>query len=89
MFYTQSNQKTDVLATGLNGLVGSKLTASLDQYNFANIDRADPQFPVDITNIDQVKAAFAKSSSKVVIHLAAFTAVTRYPKYHYRRQRNW
>lgn len=72
------NNKQTILGTGLNGLVGSKIVADLsNRYLFENIDRADPQHPVDITKYDQVIKAFEESNSEVVIHLAAFTDVTK------------
>lgn len=72
------NNKPSILGTGLNGLVGSKLVTDFsNKYTFENIDRADPDNPVDITDFSQVLAAFQKSDSKIVIHLAAFTDVTK------------
>lgn len=75
----QTNSKLlPILATGLNGLVGSKLVKDFShQYVFENIDRADPEKPVDITKYDQVLKTFQNSKSEVVIHLAAFTDVTK------------
>ncbi|MDQ3008187.1 MAG: sugar nucleotide-binding protein [bacterium] len=66
-----------VLATGLNGLVGSRIHRDYsDQYSFTNLDISDPVNPTDITNLDQVKRVFATSEAEFVIHLAAFTDVT-------------
>ena len=69
--------KQTVLATGINGLVGSKFRDMFqDTYEFNALDISDPTNPVDITNIDQVKQAFAQSDATAVIHLAAYTDVT-------------
>jgi dTDP-4-dehydrorhamnose reductase len=68
--------KKSILATGINGLVGSKFRDLYQEmYSFDTLDISDPNHPVDITNLDQVKAAFANSDAEAVIHLAAFTDV--------------
>ena len=68
---------TPILATGLNGLVGSKLSQDLaDRYQFDNLDLRDEQRPVDITQADQVEAAISRSPAQFLIHLAAFTNVS-------------
>lgn len=62
-----------ILATGLNGLVGSRISELLkDKYEFKNLSR---QIGVDITNKEQVFSAIANSSSNIILHLAAFTNV--------------
>jgi dTDP-4-dehydrorhamnose reductase len=69
--------KTSLLTTGLNGLVGSKLAqVYADQYDFSNLDISHPTQPTDITNYDQVLAAFENSPAEWVVHFAAFTDVT-------------
>ena len=68
--------KTTVLATGLNGLVGSKLKSDFsDQYNFDNLDLRDEKRPVDITNYDQLASVISASSANYLIHFAAYTNV--------------
>lgn len=69
--------KKSLLTTGLNGLVGSKFRDAFDQtYKYDSLDVSDPTNPVDITDLDQVRTAFAHSTADYVIHLAAFTDVT-------------
>lgn len=69
--------KLSLLATGLNGLVGSKFATDFAQkYHFDRMDISDRENPVDITNLDQVKKAFGQSEAKSILHLAAFTNVT-------------
>lgn len=69
--------KTSLLATGLNGLVGSRLQLDLaDQYDFANLDINHPQMPTDITDANQVMRAVSASTANSVVHLAAYTDVT-------------
>lgn len=66
-----------VLATGLQGLVGSKLSQTFGHaYTFQNIDIHDPKNPIDITNAQQVMETFRSSSAEFVVHFAAFTDVT-------------
>lgn len=66
-----------ILASGINGLVGSKLAQVYDgQYVFDNLDTRDPVHPVDITDLDQVMAKFAAVKADFVVHLAAFTNVS-------------
>src|SRR4051812_13193993 len=67
-----------ILGTGLSGLVGSKLVQDFSQqYSFQNLDLSHPEFPTDITNLDQVLRAFSKSPAEYVVHFAAFTDVTK------------
>jgi dTDP-4-dehydrorhamnose reductase len=69
--------KRSLLATGLNGLVGSKFATDFaNQYNYDRMDVSDKENPVDITNLDQVRKVFESSSADFVLHLAAFTNVT-------------
>ena len=65
----------DIVATGLSGLVGSKFSQMYaKKYTFSNLDLTNG---VDITKADDVMRAIEKSSSPVVIHLAAFTDVNK------------
>lgn len=58
-----------ILGTGLQGLVGSRITELLGEtYTFSNISRSTG---VDITQRAQVFAALKKSDAQIVIHLAA------------------
>ncbi len=68
----------NVLTTGLNGLIGSKLATDFGEtYNFENLDILHPTMPVDITKFDQIMARFeANPTAKYVVHFAAFTDVT-------------
>lgn len=70
--------KTQILTTGLNGLIGSKLATDFNQvYDFENLDILHPTAPVDITNYDQIMARFELApDAKQVVHFAAFTDVT-------------
>lgn len=62
-----------ILATGLTGLVGSRVGELLSsQYEFKNLSRS---MGVDITNDDQVKKAIQNSEAEIVLHLAAKTNV--------------
>jgi dTDP-4-dehydrorhamnose reductase len=62
-----------ILGTGLNGLMGSRITELLsDVYEFENVSRSTG---VDITNPDQVFQAISDSKALVVMHLAAYTDV--------------
>lgn len=69
--------KTPIIATGLNGLVGSKFRDDFNHtYEFQNLDIRDPEEPVDITNASQILDIFKKSPAQWVLHLAAFTDVS-------------
>ena len=69
--------KTPLIATGLNGLVGSKFHDDFDhKYDFQNLDLRDPENPVDITNAEQILKIFQNSPAQFVFHLAAYTDVT-------------
>lgn len=68
--------KTSLLVTGMSGLVGSRFALDFGhRYNFDKLDSSTPEGAVDITNFEQVMAAFAKSDATHVLHLAAFTNV--------------
>lgn len=74
---TETNPKTAVIGTGLNGLVGSRIVQDLQsQIAFENVDINHPTDPVDITNQEQLDRFFERSKALVVIHCAAFTDVT-------------
>lgn len=65
-----------LLTTGLKGLIGSKLFDTFnDRYQFESLDVSDPDQPVDITDAEQVMAAFQRSAAPAVVHFAAFTNV--------------
>lgn len=65
--------KLKLLATGLSGLVGSKIAQDLQRdIAFENLDLTTG---VDITNAEQVRRSLERSEAKVVLHLAAFTDV--------------
>lgn len=69
--------KTDILSTGLSGLVGSKIKQQLcGEYQFENLDLSHPTQSIDIINFKQVIGAFTKSPASIIIHLAAYTNVT-------------
>jgi dTDP-4-dehydrorhamnose reductase len=73
----QSSNKPALLGTGMKGLVGSKFVELFqDSYQIESLDVSDPNRPVDITNLDDVKRALMASAADTVIHLAAFTDVT-------------
>lgn len=70
-------QLPSLLATGISGLVGSRVALLLqDQFQFENLDINHPTHPTDITNLEQVRAAVSASSAHYLIHFAAFTDVT-------------
>lgn len=63
----------NILGTGLNGLVGSRVVELLGpSFEFENISRSTG---VDITDSNQVLNAMSKSSAQNVLHLAAKTDV--------------
>ncbi len=69
--------KQNILATGINGLVGSKLTQLYaDRYHFDVLDISDSVNPVDITNQKSTFKAVANSPAQVLLHFAAYTNVT-------------
>jgi dTDP-4-dehydrorhamnose reductase len=60
-----------VLATGLQGLLGSRISDLLSSsYTFENISRTTG---VDITDVTQVRQAIKQSNADVILHLAAKT----------------
>lgn len=62
-----------ILATGLTGLIGSRLHELLaKEYSFENLSRATG---INITDYDQVMRAITASDAPVVLHLAAYTNV--------------
>ena len=66
-----------LLATGLNGLVGSRFAKDFENtYEFDSLDVRDEKQPTDITNYDQVLERFQNSDATHIIHLAAYTDVT-------------
>src|SRR5260221_8916865 len=68
-------QKIPLLGTGLSGLVGSKFVDMYsDTYDFANMDLTNG---VDILNEEQVVEFVSKSKASVIVHMAAFTDVTK------------
>ena len=67
--------KPTIIGTGLSGMVGSRFTQTFkDKYNFSNLDLT---VNVDITNQKQVDQALSKVKPTTVIHLAAFTDVSK------------
>ena len=67
-----------LIGTGLNGLIGSKLIQVFaNTYEFANIDRLDEKQPIDITKLDEVTQFIEKQAAPYIIHFAAFTDVTK------------
>ncbi len=72
------SQKTFVLGTGLNGLVGSRFVQDFAEfYEFENLDVSHPTTPTDITDYDQVIKALSSSKAQSIVHFAAFTDVTK------------
>jgi len=66
-------RKVEIIATGLSGLVGSRIQEFLaDRYRFHNLDLTTG---VDLTDASSVKKAMEKASGEVVLHLAAYTNV--------------
>lgn len=71
------NKLPTIVGTGLNGLVGSRLVSQLkNNFSFVNLDIAEPTHPVDITNIDSIRAALVNLQPIALLHFAAFTNVT-------------
>ena len=65
--------KTEILGTGLDGLVGSRLVELLSlQFDFVNLSRKSG---TDITNSEVVMERFKSCSSHIILHLAAKTDV--------------
>lgn len=69
--------KTPLLGTGLNGLVGSRFTKDFaTNYDFDNLDLRHPTRPIDITDEKQVMEVISVSPAKFLVHMAAYTDVT-------------
>jgi dTDP-4-dehydrorhamnose reductase len=67
-----------LLTTGVSGLVGSHFARHYQgKYQIDNLDISDPVRPIDITDRESVFRVFEQSSAESVIHLAAFTDVTK------------
>lgn len=67
-----------VLGTGLNGLVGSRVVKVLSpHFRFRNLDLADPDTPIDITNFSDVERAVTQSPAQFLLHCAAYTDVNK------------
>lgn len=67
-----------LLITGLHGLVGSRLAMLYqDRYSFDSLDVSDPQKPVNITDAAAVDTAVGSSAATHLIHLAAYTDVSK------------
>jgi len=67
--------KLQILGTGLSGLVGSRIVELLgDKYEFVNLDLTSG---VDITKPEEIEQKISSSKSKHLIHLAAFTDVSK------------
>jgi len=69
-----ANQPT-IIGTGLSGMVGSRLVELFsDKYRFINLDLTTN---VDITDASAVNQALSQHQPTAVIHLAAFTDVSK------------
>ena len=67
--------KLTILGTGLSGMIGSRLVELFaEEYEFVNLDLATG---VDITKQDQIEEVLKKYQSTTVVHLAAFTDVSK------------
>jgi dTDP-4-dehydrorhamnose reductase len=65
--------KSPIIATGLSGMVGSRLAELLaDEWQFENLSL---ETGVDITNFALLEKKFSQSPAKVCFHLAAVTDV--------------
>ena len=64
-----------IIGTGLSGLVGSRIVELLgNQYDFQNLDLTSG---VDITKAEEIEQKISSSKAKHLIHLAAFTDVSK------------
>ena len=64
-----------ILGTGLSGLVGSRIVELFEnQYDFQNLDLTSG---VDITKPEEIEQKISSSKAKHLIHLAAFTDVSK------------
>ncbi|MDZ4228713.1 MAG: sugar nucleotide-binding protein, partial [Patescibacteria group bacterium] len=67
--------KPVILGTGLSGMIGSRLVEMFGaELEFVNLDLAAG---VDITRAEQVDEILGKQPATSVIHLAAFTDVSK------------
>ena len=67
--------KPKIFGTGLSGMIGSRLVELLgSEQEFINLDLATG---VDITRPDQIEDALKQSTPAIMIHLAAFTDVSK------------
>lgn len=65
--------KSSIIATGLSGMVGSRLAELLaDEHEFENLSL---ETGVDITNFSLLEKIFNQSRAKICLHLAAVTNV--------------
>lgn len=73
-----NNQLPKLLVTGSSGLVGDTLKRELSaSWQIIGLDLSDPNLPVDITNLDSLRAALSQhSDAEALVHLAAYTDVT-------------
>jgi dTDP-4-dehydrorhamnose reductase len=70
--------KQPLLTTGVSGLVGTHFAQSYNSlFEIDNLDILHPHRPTDITNLAAVLAAFEHSTAQTVVHLAAFTDVSK------------
>ncbi len=73
-----TTNKNTILVTGLNGLVGTNFKIhKKDKFEFFSIDINDKQNPVDITDYESLYKFIKKNKAPVMLHLAAFTDVSR------------
>ncbi len=69
------DNKPTIIGTGLSGMVGSRIVEMLgDKYQFINLDLTTN---VDITDPNQIDQALSQRQPTTVIHLAAFTDVSK------------
>lgn len=61
-----------ILATGLSGLVGTRIAGLLPQYSFIDLSR---KTGIDITNRDEVRKKIFETEADYILHLAAKTDV--------------
>lgn len=67
-----------ILITGSSGLIGTFILNLLSQdHDCIPTDLSNPKSPIDITQFDQVSSHFAQYRPDVVLHLAAYTDVTK------------
>lgn len=65
---------SQILTTGLTGLVGSRISSVLSNYHFTDLSLSTG---VDITDKAQVEKIFGSSSAEYVLHLAAVADVDK------------